>query len=60
MTKLENLAAMLHYKIYHGDRVMGPLNSRDLYPVLGEITLVRYEFSVQVKHADTLIRCTSK
>ena len=36
------------------------LDTRDFYPVLGEITWSRYKLSVQVKHADILIRCARK
>ena len=32
------------------------LNTRDFYAALGEITWVRLELSVQVDHADILIR----
>ena len=32
------------------------IKARDFFPILGEITWVRYELSVQVKHADVLIR----
>ena len=44
------------WRRYVTSYITNALNSRDFYPVLSEITWVRLELSVQVKHADILIR----